>query len=491
MKIALIVPRNGSDKENNFYDYRYYSKFLLSKKYFSYLLAIPTLLSLTPPEHEVRVFDENIEDIDYGWNADLAGITVRTMFANRAYQISDTYRNKGVKTVLGGIHPSMCPEEALQHSDAVIIGEAEEVWSDLLHDAGNGGLKKTYRADGKVDLKAYPTPVRTKLSRDRYLIDLVQTTKGCPFHCEFCSVHAFDGQRIRNKTIDQVVQEIKDISMEEGKYKKKSILFADDNILANRKYSGELFKKLKQYNINWSCQASINISRDEETLRLMRDAGCGAVFIGLESISENNLSCMDKGINRRHDYIMDIQKIQSYGMLVHGSFILGYDFDTNESFDELIEFVNKGKLLSPMINILTPFPGTKLYDRLEQEGRILHKDWSRYDSKNVVFRPALLSSEELMEGYRKVLRGIYSFDIIYEKLKYYWDIDFWKDANVKDPVKMKYRILFAIRLCSFLFTINMSRSKFILKILPKVFSKRVRVSTILSLMAYNDFAYSV
>ena len=201
MKIALIVPRNGSDKEKNFYDYRYYSKFLLSKKYFSYLLAIPTLLSLTPPEHEVRVFDENIEDIDYGWNADLVGITVRTMFANRAYQISDTYRNKGVKTVLGGIHPSMCTDEALQHSDAVVIGEAEQVWSDLLHDAGNGGLKKTYRADGKADLKAYPTPVRTKIARDRYLIDLVQTTKGCPFHCEFCSVHAFDGQRIRNKTV--------------------------------------------------------------------------------------------------------------------------------------------------------------------------------------------------------------------------------------------------------------------------------------------------
>jgi radical SAM superfamily enzyme YgiQ (UPF0313 family) len=178
-------------------------------------------------------------------------------------------------------------------------------------------------------------------------------------------------------------------------------------------------------------------------------------------------------------------------MLVHGSFILGYDFDTNESFDELIEFINEGKLLSPIINILTPFPGTKLYDRMEQEGRILHKDWSRYDSKNVVFRPALLSPEELLEGYRKVLRGIYSFDVIYEKLKYYWDTDFWKDANAKDPVKMKYRILFAIRLCSLLFSTNMSRSKFILKILPKVFNKRVRVSTILSLLAYNDFAYSV
>jgi radical SAM superfamily enzyme YgiQ (UPF0313 family) len=490
MKIALIIPKNGSHNGKSFYDYKFFTRFLLTQKYFSYLLAVPALVSLTPKEHEIRVFDENIEDIDYTWDADLAGISVRTMFAQRAYEISASFRKRGIRTVLGGIHPSMCPDEARQHSDAIVVGEAEEVWRTLLQDAENGELKRIYKADQKADLKAYPAAVRAPLAKSKYLLDMVQTTKGCPFHCEFCSVYAFDGQKIRSKTVDQVLQEIKDINVSGGRYKKKAILFADDNILANRKYARQLFHALKPLNLNWSCQASINISRDEEILGLMREAGCGAVFIGLESISEKNLSRMDKGVNRRHDYIDAIQKIQSHGMLVQGSFILGYDFDTQSSFDELIHFISETRLLMPLINILTPFPGTKLFERLDKEGRILHKDWSAYDAKSVVFSPSLMTPEELLQGHRRVLREVYSFDAIYKKLAYYWDRNFWETANRKDPVKLKYRLLFAFRLCTLLFSPNLKRSALILKILPKVFNKRVRISTILTLMAYNDYAYT-
>lgn len=490
MKIALVIPKNSSDTGKSFYDYKFFSGFLLSKKYFSYLLAIPTLVALTPPDHEIRVFDENIEDIDYDWGADLAGITVRTMFAKRAYQISESFRKRGVKTVLGGIHPSMCSEEALQHCDSVVIGEAEEVWTDLLYDARNSGMKRIYKAGQKADLTKFPVPLRTRLKRERYLLDIVQTTKGCPFHCEFCSVHAFDGQKIRSKSVDQVLEEIKDINDSDGKYKKKAFLFADDNILSNRKFACELFSKLKQHDLNWSCQASINISRDDEILGLMRDAGCGAVFIGLESVSEDNLSRMDKGVNRKHDYIKAINKIQSCGMLVQGSFILGYDFDTEASFDELIHFIDETHMLMPLINILTPFPGTKLFERLEKEGRILNKDWNKYDAKSVVISPSLMTPDELLEGHRRVLREVYSFDAIFKKLEYYWGINFWKRSNEKNPIKLKYRLLFALRLCTLLFSLNFKRSGFILKILPRVFQKRVRISTILTLMAYNDYAYS-
>ena len=490
MKIALVIPRNGSEREKSFYDYKFFSQFLLSKRYFSYLLAVPTLVSLTPPEHEIRVFDENIEEIDYDWHADLAGISVRTMFAKRAYSIAESFRQRGVKTVLGGIHPSMCTEEALQYSDAVVVGEAEDVWNVLLQDAQNGGLKRIYRADKKADLTVSPVPVRQPLSMDRYFSDIVQTTKGCPFHCEFCSVYAFDGRMIRNKTIDQVIKEIRDINGSSAGYKKKSIFFADDNIIANRKFARELFTALKPYNLNWSCQASINISREDELLRLMKESGCGAILVGLESISKKNLSRMDKGVNQRHDYIEAIKKIQSYGILVHGSFILGYDFDSESSFDELTGFIDETRLLMPLINILTPFPGTKLFKRLEEEGRIIHKDWSRYDAKNVVFFPSLLTPEELLEGHKKVIRDIYSFDSIYKKLRYYWDIDFWRHSNETDPIRFKYRLLFAFRLCTLLFSLNLKRAGFILKILPKVFSKRVRISTILTLMAYNDYAYT-
>lgn len=491
MKIALVIPRNSAEKEKSFYDYKFLSRFLLSRKYFSYLLAIPTLVSLTPREHEIRIFDENIEDIDYNWGADLVGVSVRTMFANRAYAIANRFREKGAQTVLGGIHPSMCTDEALEQCNTVVIGEAEGVWHSLLQDAEKGCLKRIYRAERATDLTAAPAPGRWAVSGDSYFADLVQTTKGCPFHCEFCSVYAFDGTSIRNKTVKQVLEEIEAITGTAVSYKKKSIFFADDNIIANRRFARELFAALKQYNLNWSCQASLNISQDDEILRLMKEGGCGAILIGFESVSEKNLTGMDKKINLRFNYKDAIKKIQSYGIMVHGSFILGYDFDTQASFDELIDFIEESKLLMPLINILTPFPGTKLFERLEKEGRIIHKDWDRYDAQNVVFCPKQMTPVELLDGYRRVIRAVYSFDSIYRKLKYYWNTDFWKHPNEVDPIRFKYRLLFALRLITLLFSKNLERAKFIIIIIPKVlFDRRIRISTILTLMSYNDYAYT-
>ena len=492
MKIALVIPRNSSDSARSFYDYRFGAKFLLSRKHISYSLAIPTLTSLTPQQHEIRIFDENIEDIDYAWKADLAGITVRTMFARRAYEISETYRKRGVKTVLGGIHPSMCPEDAIPHCDSVVIGEAEEIWHTVLKDAENGCLKRLYKADNCADLSAAPIPDRSLLSKGRYLLDIVQTTKGCPFHCEFCAVHAFDGQTIRSKTIEQVIREIEGINSFHATYKtKKAIFFADDNIIANKAFARELFLALRPYNINWMCQASINISQEAELLELMRASGCGAVFIGFESVSQENLAMMQKSINRRYNYLEAIAKIQSHGILVHSSFIVGYDFDSQTTFDELIGFIGESNLLMPLINILTPLPGTKLFKRLEAEGRILHKDWSKYDTQHVVFSPARMSADELLQGYRTVMRSVYSFDSILTRLNYYWMRDFWKGSNEADPVKFAYRLLFAARLATLLMPGNVDRSKFIMRILPHVFDKEVRISTILALMNYNDFAYAL
>jgi radical SAM superfamily enzyme YgiQ (UPF0313 family) len=491
MKIALIIPSNNSDSNMNYYEYKFISMFLLSKKYLSYILAIPTLASLTPPEHEVRIFDENLEDIDYDWGADLVGISVLTMHAKRAYRIAESYRRTGAKTVLGGIHPSMCPDEALQHCDSVVIGEAEGVWQTLLQDAQLGKLNSQYKAETFIDLKTSPIPDRSGLSENNYISDIIQTTRGCPFHCEFCSVHAFSGMKIRNKTVDQVIEEIKVIHNASLKFKKKAIFFADDNIIANKKFARELFLALKEYKIKWSCQASINISRHDELLRLMRDSGCGSMLIGLESISSQNLSLMDKGVNLKHDFLEAIQKIHSYGIRVDGSFVVGYDFDSKSSFDELIDFIDEAKLLMPVINIITPFPGTKLFNRFEEEGRIIHKDWSKYDTKTVVFYHPHMTPEELSKEFKRILRHVYSFESIHKKLKYYWSIDFWKLLNEEDPIKFKYRLLFFIRLFTLLFSLNIGRTKFILKIMPRLFSKQVRISTILALMAYNDYAFSL
>ena len=490
MKIALIIPRNNRIGKKSFYDYKFIADFTFSKNHFSYLLAIPVLLSLTPDEHEVRVFDENIEDIDYDWPADLVGITARTMFAKRAYHISDRFRQRGVKTVLGGIHPSMCNDEALKFCDSLVVGEAEYVWGYLLKDVQAGRLKRIYADKHSADLTAFPKPVRSMLSMNRYLADILQTTKGCPFQCEFCSVYAYDGQRIRHKTIEQVLREIEEIDESTNKFKKKSIFFADDNIIGDKKYAHELFTALKRYNLNWSCQASINVSKDDDLLKLMKESGCGAILIGFESISDQNLSCMKKNINLKFDYAEAIDRIQSHDILVHSSFIMGYDYDTPQAFDSLIEFIQSHRLLMPLINILTPFPGTKLHQRFEEEGRIINQNWDDYNSETVVFNPTLMTPEELTAEYKRVLRAVYSFDTIYRNLQHYWKIDIWKIQNRVDPIKFKIRLVFALRLVSLLFSSKTNRSRFILRILPKVFSNRVRISTILTLMAYNDYAFS-
>ena len=489
MKIAIIIPKNAVEQKPSFYSYSFYKSFLFTNKHFSYMLAAPVLSSLTPPEHEVRVFDENIEGIDYDWPADLVGITVRTMFANRAYDISRRYRQRGVKTVLGGIHPSMCPDDALEYCDAVVQGEAESTWPRLLEDFEKGRLERIYRAECQTEMINQVAPDRIKLERSRYFADIVQTTKGCPFDCEFCSVTAFDGRKLRHKSIGQVVSEIKTIQDSANQYKKKSIFFADDNIIADRDYARELFTALKPYNLNWSCQGSINVSQDPDLLALMKEAGCGAILVGLESISSRNLEAMGKNVNLRHDYLNAIKTIQSFGIMVHGSFILGYDFDTTESFDELIDFINEAELLMPLINILTPLPGTRLYNRFEDEGRLLHKNWDDYDGQTVVYTPRGMTPEQLQDGFRKVVREVYSFERIYRILDRYWHNDYWRSSNLRDPIKFKYRILFALRLVSLLPSSGKKRIWFIWKILPRIFERRVRISTIITMMAYNDFAY--
>ncbi len=456
------------------------------------MLAIPTLTSLTPHGHALKVFDENIEDIDYGWKPDLVGISVRTMHAKRAYEISDNFRKGGARTVLGGIHPSMCPEEAILYCDAVVIGEAEKVWPKLLGDAQRGALERMYKADGLADLAVAQPPDRALLDSTKYINDFVQTTKGCPFHCEFCSVHAFDGQTIRHKPVEKVIEEISSLNLASGHYKNKgkAIFFADDNIIADIQYARKLFEALKPLNIKWGCQASINLSRHEDLMKLMKEAGCGSVFIGFESVSEKNLSAMSKNVNMKLNYLEAIERIHSHGLLILGSFIVGYDFDTRESFDELIAFIDKAHILEPIINILTPFPGTKLFRRLEEEGRIIHKDWSKYDTKNVVFRPAKLTPEELLAGFEKVNKSIYSFESIYRKLGYFGDMGFWLQQNESDPIKFRYRLLFALRMASLLFSLNRERSVFIIKVMPKIFSKRYRITKILQMLAYNDYAYT-
>lgn len=491
MRLTLITPRQGTDYEKNIYDYRYVAKFIFSKAYSGYLLAIPTLAALTPPDWEIKIMDENIEPIDFDAPTDLVGISVRTMFAKQAYEIASKFRERGVKVVLGGIHTSMLPEEASQYADSIVVGEAESVWQELIQDFKDNRLKKIYKSGFHPDLSECPMPNRSLLKNNKYLLHIVQTTKGCPFFCEFCSVHAFDGTKIRHRSMEQVIADIKETQRDRIRERKKAIFFADDNIVADRKYAKEFFKTLIPCEVGWSCQASINVSKDDEILDLMAKSGCGGILIGFESIAEDNLRQMNKKINLTQDFGVAIEKIQSYGILVQGSFIVGHDNDTNESFQKLADFINTNNVLFALISILTPFPGTGLFKRMEKEGRLLHKDWERYDSKTVVFKPKNMTPLELKKGFIHVYKEVYSFKSIYRKLKYFWQKDFWQEQNRRNPIKFKYRGLFAIRLLTYLPTIDFERIKFIIRILPWVFDKRVRMTTIITLMAYNDYAYSL
>lgn len=491
MRLTLITPRQGTNYEKNIYDYRYVAKFIFSKAYSGYLLAIPTLAALTPPDWEIKIMDENVEPIDFDTPTDLVGISVRTMFAKQAYEIASKFRERGVKVVLGGIHISMLPEEASQYADSIVVGEAESVWQELIHDFKDNRLKKIYKSGFHPDLSECPMPDRSLLKNNKYLLHIVQTTKGCPFFCEFCSVHAFDGTKIRHRSMEQVIADIKETQKDGIRERKKAIFFADDNIVADRKYAKAFFKELIPLEVSWSCQASLNVARDDEMLKLMADSGCGGILIGFESIAEDNLRQMNKKINLTQDFSEAIQRIQSYGILVQGSFIVGHDNDTNESFQKLADFINTNNVLFALISILTPFPGTGLFKRMEKEGRLLHKDWERYDSKTVVFKPKNMTPLELKKGFIHVYKEVYSFKSIYRKLKYFWQKDFWQEQNRRNPIKFKYRGLFAIRLLTYLPTIDFERIKFIIRILPWVFDKRVRMTTIITLMAYNDYAYSL
>ncbi|MBI5327878.1 MAG: B12-binding domain-containing radical SAM protein, partial [Deltaproteobacteria bacterium] len=389
------------------------------------------------------------------------------------------------------IHTSMLPEEAGRYADSVVIGEAENIWQGLLQDFKNNELKKVYKSGFPPDLTQCPMPNRSLLKNNKYLLHIVQTTKGCPFFCEFCSVHAFDGTKIRHRSPEQVIADIKETQKDGIRERKKAIFFADDNIVADRKYAKVFFKELAPLNISWSCQASLNVSKDEEILMLMAESGCGGILIGFESIAEDNLRQMNKKINLTQDFSQAIQNIHSHGILVQGSFIVGHDNDNLDSFQRLADFINKNNMLFALISILTPFPGTGLFNRMEKEDRLLHKDWDKYDSKTVVYKPKNIMPLELKKGFIHVYLEVYSFKSIYRKLAHFWEKDFWQDQNRRSPIKFKYRILFAMRLITYMLTFNIERIKFIFRILPWVFDKRVRISTIITLMAYNDYAYSL
>lgn len=427
IKLELISPcRTLTDAHREHWDNRFPSFIFGVRQYSSPYLALPTLAALTPPNVEVSIIDENVESINFDKKVDMVGITVPTFLAPRAYEIADEFRKRGVTVVLGGIHASMLPEEAIQHADAVVIGEAEEVWTNLIKDYRENKLQTFYRSLDRPKLNNQPPPRWNLLKNKFYKLHTIQTTRGCPYDCEFCSVRDFLGRKYRCKSLPKVISEIKMLMNIE----KKIFFFVDDNFIGNKKRVKTLLRSIIPLNIIYCIQAPLNVARDTELLQLLAESGCSRIFIGFESISKATIKQMNKSYsNHVEEYEKDVEKVQSYGIGILGSFIFGHDSDDESIFENTVDFINRVNIESVVFHILTPFPGTRLFARLNKEGRILHKDWSKYDATYVCFKPKQMSPETLQNGLIWANQQVYSYESIFKRLRELWSS--WNKTNVR------------------------------------------------------------
>jgi len=377
-------------------------------------LNICILAALTPEGVEVALTDENNEAIDYEEEVDLVAITSMTCTAPRMYEIAYNFRNRGICVVLGGTHITALPEEAVQHADAIVLGEAEELWPQLINDFKNKRLQRIYRSSHRPDLRHLPLPRRSLLKTNGYYYkNTVQTSRGCPYNCSFCSVTNFFGGSYRFRPIEQVVKEI---SFFDGP---NIVGFTDDNIMATPPRAKKLFAELKPLKIIWGGQASINLAEKEGLLQAASESGCKALFIGFESLSPKALSEANKPINKPEKYIKAIEKIHSYDISILGSFVFGFDSDDYGAFKNTVDFAKQAKLELAQFSVLTPFPGTVLYSKLEAEGRILHRDWSKYYQGEACFQPTNMTPEELKRGQKWAWNNFYSdFSILRRTLRH-------------------------------------------------------------------------
>ena len=373
-------------------------------------LGLAMVAALTPPEVEVFLTDENVTDIDFQKKIDLVGITALTVTAPRAYEIADNFRAMGVKVILGGTHPSVLPEEASQHADAVVIGEAEGIWPNLVNDFKANKLQRVYRQREQPSLVNLPIPRRDLFAKGAYYVrNTLSATRGCPYSCSFCSVTSLFGHTYRCRPVEEVLKEIETLNQ------KEFIVFVDDNIVGNPRFAEELFRALLPYKIKWVSQASVMVARNDELLKLAAASGCADLFIGFETLSPANLAAVGKKVNIVDEYETVIKKIHSHGIAIHGFFILGLDEDDEEVFRRTLNFAQKMRLESAQFAWPVPYPGTTFYESLDKAGRIVTKDWSQYES-NVVFEPKLMSREMLQQQRYWVWHEFYSLPSIWRRV---------------------------------------------------------------------------
>jgi radical SAM superfamily enzyme YgiQ (UPF0313 family) len=411
MRILLINPDLADGRGYLSYNDGRFKRLLVNPS-----MTMPYIASLSPHDHEVIICDEMLGDsIDFDQDVDLVGITVVTQLARRAYQLATSFRQRGRKVVLGGSHVTLMPEEALEFAEAVVVGEAEDVWPQLLFDLQRDQLKPIYRRTRLHHLRGLPAPRMDLLNKQyRYLgvsMGQVKISRGCPYACVTCCVPELYGSRYRYRPLDEVLCEIEGIGED-------VIYFCEDNIVGNPRYAKELFRRMISLNKQWTSISSITIADDPELLSLAARSGCKGIYIGFETLSEASLRNMGKFHNLRKDYREIVQRVRDEGILLTGGFLVGFDSDTPDTFKKIVDFVGETGLEICQYYVVVPWPRTAFYEKLRREQRLFHDRWWLQDfySQQVLYKPANMSEEEMVQGFLYLIDQTYRLDKIVSRL---------------------------------------------------------------------------
>ena len=407
-----------------------------SSMWFRFCTSIGLLIvaALTPKEHHVQFIDENIDSIPFHEHFDIVGITAMTPQALRAYEIADCFRERGTKVILGGIHPTLLPNEAILHADSVVIGEAENTWADVIKDAGNSSLKQFYRSTSNTDITQSPVPDYTLLNAASYLTLPLQTTRGCPHKCDYCASSKIFGAKYRRKNLKQIENEINKLASIRNNQR---IFITDDNFAVNRRATKEMLRMFKDWDFRFYAQSDISIGSDQKLLKMMYEAGLRDVFIGLETIRPQGLKELESDgwkAKQLKKYPELINQIQAQGIMVTGAFIVGLDSDDQNIFSTMTDFILNNHLVKASILILTPLPGTSLRERLSAEKRLLDYPWDMYTGYDVLFQPKKMTKVQLEDGLESIYRRIFKKEDFSEKMQHFVNLEIQRRQRVKQEL---------------------------------------------------------
>ena len=410
MRIALMSPKGP------LYQYR---RGVFKKSLRYQPLTLTTLAALVPPEchAQIEIFDESIEPLPEQPHADLIGLTVITGTAPRAYELADQYRQAGYTVVLGGPHVTLMPQEAAQHADAICVGYAEDSWPQLLRDFAQGTLQPRYdqAIDFHLDRPDMPFAQRDRFAPGRFLTQAVfEATRSCVHDCEFCVAPAAWGRKQYQKPIDWVIEDIRRVGQ-------KKIIFVDLNLISDKAYAKKLFTRLIPLKIQWFGLSTVLLAHDRELMELVARSGCKGLLLGLETVTPESYADAKKRFNGSVNFMEFVGDLHDLGIAIQGCFVFGLDHDTPDVFDATVAFAIEAGIDLPRFAVLTPFPGTPLFQRLLSQGRILTQDWSLYDAQHVVFQPQCMTVQELGEGHERAWREVYRYSAIAKRL--------WKARN--------------------------------------------------------------